>query len=497
MSTAARSSEHQRGRTRRGRYTSACRDDELIWLVAEAQRVQPGMPVTQALFDRLRPVLKHPDAPRAAQISRRFGLPWAEVVARAERSAEALSRALYARTAAPTLGGDPVARARWALRSVALQLGTDRMSQADYDRAREAAIAQAPTAQKPGLPTSNQLIKLSGGSWRGALALADVRPARRGRKPGIAFVDAIELCLHAHGALPTNAELYAFANANHVSITREKSFQRAIDELRLRRHREGRWTPPRPPPTESRPDYGRPLKAGTGRRVGRQKWTREHCIDALCEFLQWLSAHDPHGTPTHTRYNAWTSDRPNRPWGKTIIHHGGWNSLLAEARHRLMTGEPTRSDDERPLERLLEKSRKPHIELAIIDYAHERETFTIADVIRDLALSHAASDDRIRRLHSAGIIERTPPPARSDRRGHPLHHYRLSQLTEDLDRLWLLFASRADLGPAEYIAITRNRATPSRAPQRRIMVAQRQFTPGSGRGPGAGQTPSQFVRVVS
>jgi hypothetical protein len=107
-----------------------------------------------------------------------------------------------------------------------------------------------------------------------------------------------------------------------------------------------------------------------------------------------------------------------------------------------MTGAPTRSDHERPLERLLESSRKPHIELAIIDYARDHEAFTIADIIRDLALSYAASDDRIRRLHSAGIIERTQPPARSDRRGHPLHHYRLAPLTEDLDRLRLLFARR-------------------------------------------------------
>jgi hypothetical protein len=313
------------------------------------------------------------------------------------------------------------------MRVAALRLDTQRLSAADYDRVRATLISQAPPGQEPGLPTSAQLIKLAQGSWSDVQALAELRPRKRGRKPGLPLGDAIEQCLHAHGALPTRRELHAFANANRISIARhERAYPDAIERLRARRARHGRWTPPGPPPAAQRPDYTRTLQHGGGRRQGRQKWTREDCIQALCAFLAWLSANEPRATPTQSRYNAWSAKRPAQPWGKTIINHRGWNPLLAEARHRLMTGEPTRSDHERPLERLLESSRKPHIELAIIDYAHEHEAFTIADVIRDLGLSYAASDDRIRRLHSAGLIERTRPPARSDRRGHPLHHYRLA-----------------------------------------------------------------------
>jgi hypothetical protein len=426
-----------------GRFISAYRDDELVWLLAQTRAITDPAPLTQARFDSLRGSVGHAGAPSAAQIARRLGLAWRDAVARAERSADALSRTLYARAATTTLGGDPRTRARWAVRVAALRLDTQRLSAADYDRVRATLISQAPPAQKPGLPTSAQLIKLAHGSWSDVQALAELRPRKRGRKPGLPLVDAIEQCLHAHGTLPTRLELYAFANANRISIARhERAYLDAIERLRARRARQGRWTPPRPPPAADRPDYTRTLQHGSGRRQGRQKWARDDCIQALCEFLAWLSANEPRATPTQSRYNAWSAKRPAQPWGKTIINHGGWNPLLAEARHRLMTGEPGAGGSDRPLERVLESSRKPHVELAIIDYARDHETFAIADIIRDLALSYAASDDRIRRLHSAGIFERAQPPASSDRRGHPLHHYRLPPLTEDLDRLRLLFARR-------------------------------------------------------
>jgi hypothetical protein len=147
---------------RRGRFRSAYRDDELVWLVVEARGRVDG-PLSQRRFDELRNGLGRPRAPRAAQITRRLGMGWSELVDRTERSPHAVSRALYARAAVASAAGDPVARARWALRVAGLRLGAQRLSAADYDRVRAEVLAAARPGQRPGLPTS-QLIKLTGGS---------------------------------------------------------------------------------------------------------------------------------------------------------------------------------------------------------------------------------------------------------------------------------------------------------------------------------------------
>jgi hypothetical protein len=83
-----------------------------VWLVVEARgRVDDAL--SQRRFDELRGALGHPRAPGAAQIARRLGMRWSELVQMAERSPQAVSRALYARTAVARPAGDPVARARW------------------------------------------------------------------------------------------------------------------------------------------------------------------------------------------------------------------------------------------------------------------------------------------------------------------------------------------------------------------------------------------------
>jgi len=312
---------------------------EVVAAVARAAAPEAPEWVSQRAYDAARTKAGHADAPRAEQTAKRFKLPWAELLAFAFGSRGKLDLMVgrrYGEREQPWLNSDDV---RVALLTVARRLGKDTLAPVDYRRERTRMLEKARLSWRhrvePVLPTEGQ-IERAAGSWNEALELAGLAARRHASHAGVLIVEALELALEAHGALPSKRQLATFARANDISLALlRRPWDDYLAELRESRDARGKWTPPGLTPFRDRPDYSRPVEGGLAVLAPRQRhWTRDQCLAALRGWLDELPATT---RPTQRAYQDSRRERPDLPALSTIQQGGTWSAMVAEARRRRQT----------------------------------------------------------------------------------------------------------------------------------------------------------------
>ena len=333
-------------RTPAGRFTARHDLRSLLGVVAAAAgEANPDAPArtTQRAYDAARAGAGHPSAPCAAQTAVRLGLGWRDVLDVALARSQNFQGKSIGRRArvehAPWIGADDV---RVSLRLVADACGQSTLSRSDYAAERERMRDEAARARRhyvePPLLTDAEIRRVTG-CWNEALAIAGLEARPRGNDRGLPFVDAIELCLEAHGALPDRDDFRAFAKANRIRIEHQgdRRWSDLVASLRRRREREGKWTPPAPLERALRPDFTEPVALEVSAPEPlptRAPWTREECLEALAELLREL------GESTYLTQKLYLETCRKRqtrslPGYGTLQRFGKFNALVAEARERL------------------------------------------------------------------------------------------------------------------------------------------------------------------
>lgn len=327
-------------RNARGRFQTRYDARTLVDVVAAVARVaKPTEPesISQRDYDNARSLAGYPDAPSARQIATRLRIWWPDLIALAFDPARDIDKALGKRLGAEEEPATLAAIAE-ALKTVAFELDKKTLTPLDYSNERERLYLQATRARRARLhlPSVGQIL-YAAASWDEALAEAGLapRPAVAGVGPGLAIVDALELCLEAHGALPSLKELEVFAAANNFSLANRERGQGGVStylaELTLRRSAWGKWTPTKMPKLKDRPDYAQPMPglAVDARAPRRRRWTRAECLDALARLLvEWPSDK----RLTQRAYQQAVRGRRDLPPLVSVQQHGPLREMLAEAR---------------------------------------------------------------------------------------------------------------------------------------------------------------------
>jgi len=303
-------------------------------VAAIARTVDPLAPerVTQRAYDAAR--AGYPSAPRAEQTAKRFGLPWPEVLKLVLSDLDlTLSLTMRRQQRGRQFDANDV---HAALSTVACELKTTKLSLNEYLHTRDRILVKARLAwlhrSEPVLPSLSHLYRTVG-SWTEALKLAGLESPPQSQK-GISIPEAIELCLEAHGALPTTRELDLFARVNGFALASPEPTAQYLVALRVRRETQGKWTPRTVPPLKQRPDYSRPVELGDviTRSPRKRQWTREDCIEALIRLIEETPKQQ---RVTQNRYHGWARGRGEVPSLGSVDRRGGFRELLAEARRRL------------------------------------------------------------------------------------------------------------------------------------------------------------------
>lgn len=296
--------------------------------------------LTQRHFDALRVDAGHPEAPSARQICARLGIGWDAVLELAlERDdADRSIGVLEGVDRDEDLSLEVVVE---ALALIAGRLGQASLIPLEYRAECERLQGEQARRHRHGqqieLPTIGQIEHLLG--WDRALALAGLEPrAPRPRRLGTPLAEALDRVIDLYGALPTKPELACAAMAVGISLAREP-WRPAIEDLRIRRRRAGKWTPPRPPRPDERPDYDvlppgfdGPLDLGEG---ARRRAPRAHTVEVVEEAMRaFLSELPSKEAPTQQRYLAYCRRHPGTPWPSSFAQFGGWGAV----RDRILSG---------------------------------------------------------------------------------------------------------------------------------------------------------------
>ncbi len=330
-------------RGKHGRLESAYSPDLLLPVIAEiAQYADPFDPysVGHALFNECRAPAGHPRCPLAKTIVEMpdfKGWGWEAILRHAldgDVSPQKFAGWRIRDTAERPID-KPLART-WLKRVVALRdqrtVTPDEFDetcrQLEHEGRRH---RRSPGRLRP--PTSGQIRRVYG-SWKAALKDSGLEVSDRQGGPrvrGVPIVEAIEFCLEAHGALPTEKDVrLRFAEANNFALAArqpDQTTETIYAELRARRARVGKWTPPEYAPRHVRGLFSIP----TGREYGppRKPWkTRRECVDSLKRFRRWL----PSGVnATQARYLEFVRKHEGEAPLSSVIRAGGMAALLAVA----------------------------------------------------------------------------------------------------------------------------------------------------------------------
>jgi hypothetical protein len=151
------------------------------------------------------------------------------------------------------------------------------------------------------------------------------------------MLDILDRFLTAHGAQPTRQDAEIFARANGVPFPRQhQPWVELMNAWKAERSARGEWTPPRPPPTNERSEYGEPVGAARqGEQRRRKRWSDEELVHAVMRFLR---TPDGQRDSTVAAYQAYAQDDPDLPGQASFMRRGGYAKYLAQALRRLRVG---------------------------------------------------------------------------------------------------------------------------------------------------------------
>jgi hypothetical protein len=300
--------------------------------------------ITQRAFDDARVLPGAPArVPPAKQVTEELGKPWGEVLTIAHAPENKRSRLLGSKDKEPEQDWLTDEYAAYVLGTVARRLGKDTVTPGDYRVERERMLADDRRRWLHGakrlLPNDDQ-IRTACGSWDAALVLAGLKRGpglgghKRRRVPTL--VDLLERCHTAHGTLPTQRELEAFA-AHGLDVPfptmKGKKWSVAVADWRAQRAARGLTSPDALPPRAERPDYTLKVDGalpGERRQLPR---TREECVDAVERYVAQLPR-DAKGRPgkaTKRGYDDWAREQGGTPRASIFDDHNGWSSVLTDA----------------------------------------------------------------------------------------------------------------------------------------------------------------------
>jgi hypothetical protein len=236
---------------------------------------------------------------------------------------------------------------RHALQRVARHLDRDTLGPSDYATGRDALLASLRRrrgGELVDLPTFGQVLYATG--WANALRLAGLGSPpleeTHADQLGVPVEDAIEMCLHAHGALPTRNDLLRFRRTNGFRMADTRPpYAAYVEALTERRRAQGLWTPPGYPPFGGRPDYTQ-LVAGLCAPPGRRyRWDDEaELLEAMIAFLDWIG---PRRQPTKLTYAEYHRKHPGTPSESIWRQHGGWRAIRDRAQRERLERRSTRT----------------------------------------------------------------------------------------------------------------------------------------------------------
>lgn len=267
-------------------------------------------------------------------------MPWRALLARALNASD-LNRFLGANRAdadAVWLEDEDVIR---ALRTVAGSLHQQTLTPWGYDQGlhelgkrRRRSRHHTPIW----LPSSLQVVGYCG-TWAAALRLAGLKPTRGpGMRNGLAVIDALDLCISAHGALPSQRELAAFATAQRIAVARRNgTWAECVAQVRMKRAARGENTPAALPRRDPRrPDYTHVFEHiandPTLPRKVKKRWSEPECIEWLIRFITELP---PGRSPSYNAYKGFSERHPDAPWPRSFERYGGFTVLREKAQREL------------------------------------------------------------------------------------------------------------------------------------------------------------------
>lgn len=318
----------------------------MVTTVCRVARSSDPKSVRQTEFDRARASAGHPDAPTARAICMRLNVSWRALLEQLFTPGTSTRQLESQRTRSPErkLTNRIV---RFALRSVALELGAETISNTEYARGRERLVkadvsrwrrapAQEGVPAEVSLPTEGQIL-IFAGTWANALTIAGLPALTITRKQGVEIVDALGLFAGALGTLPDELLLRRFAKVNGFALAKRqvgRPWAEYLDEYRALAAARGL-----PATTELEHEKGQPLpvlpedvRAGLP-SANRKRWDWEGCVAGVQRYDR-----EHAGTTTRSlrHYRDWSIGKPDVPSMSTIIRFG-WSRVLAEAQKRNRT----------------------------------------------------------------------------------------------------------------------------------------------------------------
>lgn len=223
--------------------------DYLVSVVSRiCRKADPDDPtaVTQRQFDRTRSELDM-DCPRAARLVTRFNTPWRDLLALMTRddpgTFQSLRRAEDAKDGQIPFDEETAVT---AVRLAARSLGQNTLSPHEYMDYRARVMRSARNRKRQRLatrwPVSSQISALIG--WHQALTRAGLKPPCHTVATGLDNPDAIGVYLECRGYAPPLKVAIGFLRGHGVSAKRRTmKTDEALEVLRQRRKKEGKWTP--------------------------------------------------------------------------------------------------------------------------------------------------------------------------------------------------------------------------------------------------------------
>jgi hypothetical protein len=329
-------------------------NSELLMLVRQVALVaSPDAPktVSQRTFNAVRGRVVEEGCPEAAYLVKRLRGPWREVLALAFADEKNSLLSLANRGEANYADK---ATCVAALQLVARRLEINTLRPAQYEHAREELLRERRGRHRQELlerlPSAG-VVDAKG--WDELLAFAGLRPRTLDvRYTGIATSRAVERFLEAQGRLPSLRELRRFARERGLSLQDDKRIGPHTEELRIRRTKEGRWTPSRVPIPSKRPPWqeiergSKEMLDRNNPRIRRKHWTLERIQAGLQIAVSELQPGETLTLTTLRRLAKANRDIPTASVvGRAAKNHGTTiTALRAEALAAIRVPHPPRSE---------------------------------------------------------------------------------------------------------------------------------------------------------
>jgi hypothetical protein len=248
--------------------------------------------VTERAFEAAKAPAGHPNTPRPDKITRRLGMPWAELLETVFAKDRDLGRTIGTRARRDEAKALTMSQAVTSIRKIAPLIPDDQITMVGYQAKFDELVAADRRRYAHGgrveysLLTAEQIDYAVG--FQKALRAAGFASATPSGKPGWRLEEAIEYFIDQEGYVPSREYLVEWGKHVRRSIEQVNRFPEARDRVLTDRKRRRRQTPPPPPRRKDRPPFKTaPFEGFEPPRRG--PWPIGECEQACDEAIKWLA----------------------------------------------------------------------------------------------------------------------------------------------------------------------------------------------------------------